>query len=83
MTEEVQKELGLEPPELMPLGSEMPLLPQSVWLFLALAKTHSFSSEAGDVSMPRWGPTGGFQFGILPEPGAASIGIHLFVCSFT
>ncbi|XP_077904395.1 ras-specific guanine nucleotide-releasing factor RalGPS1 isoform X16 [Ictidomys tridecemlineatus] len=34
-----------------------------------------FSSKedlaAGDVSMPRWGPTGGFQFGILPEPGAA------------
>ncbi|XP_045419375.1 ras-specific guanine nucleotide-releasing factor RalGPS1 isoform X21 [Lemur catta] len=29
-------------------------------------------SLAGDVSMPRWGPTGGFQFRILLEPGAAS-----------
>lgn len=31
--------------------------------------------------MPRWGPIGGFQFGILPEPGAVSTGICLFVCS--
>ncbi|XP_052038193.1 ras-specific guanine nucleotide-releasing factor RalGPS1 isoform X5 [Apodemus sylvaticus] len=29
-------------------------------------------SLAGDVFMPRWGLTGGFQFGILPERGAVS-----------
>lgn len=32
--------------------------------------------------MPRWGLTGGFQFGILPELGAVSTGIHLFIFSF-
>lgn len=67
----------------MPTESETPLLPPSIRLFPAVAKTHPFSSEAGDVSMPRWDPTGGFQFGILPEPGAVSTGTHLFVCSFT
>lgn len=32
--------------------------------------------------MPHWGLTGGFQFGILPELGAVSTGIHLFIFSF-
>lgn len=80
-TEEVRGELGLELPELMTAGSEVPSLPPSISWFRAVAKTPSFSSEAGDVSMPPWGPTGAFQFGILPGPGAASTGICLFVCS--
>ena len=76
MTEEVWEELRLKLPELMTAGSEIPSLPQSIWLFRAVAKSPPFSSEAGDVSMPPWGPTGAFQFGILPGPGAASTGIH-------
>lgn len=46
-----------------------------------MTKIHPFSSEAGDVSTPRWGPTGGFQFGILPELGVVSTGTHLFMSS--
>lgn len=51
------------------------------WSFQTVTKIHPFSSEAGDVSTPRWGPTGGFQFGILPELGVVSTGIHLFISS--
>lgn len=50
--------------------------------FQTLTKIHPFSSEAGDVSTPHWGPTGGFQFGVPPELGAVSTGTQLFVFSF-
>lgn len=50
------------------------------WVFQT--KINPLSSEAGDVFMPRWDLIGGFQFGILPELGAVSTGIHLFIFSF-
>lgn len=47
------------------------------WVFQT--KINPLSSEAGDVFMPRWDLTGGFQFGILPELGAVSTGRGTFV----